>query len=97
MRWLFAVALVLLPLSTRAANIPATGMLGLTGNDTGGVIQWTPEIAHFYRAIAAEYCDRWDHKVPHITSVQARYGGFVGFRCLYDRRYDPYKWAAHGW
>ncbi len=85
-----AFAFALMPLAAHAGNLPGTGMRGVTGNDTGGIIQWTPEIRHYYREIAADYCARWNRNV-RITSVHARYGDFVGFRCLYDRRYDPRK------
>jgi hypothetical protein len=97
MRWLVAIVIALSPFAARAGNLPFSAMYGITANDTGGVIQWSPEIAHIYRAIAADYCARWD-RVAHITSVHRRYGDFVGFTCNYDRRYDPRKvWALGGW
>lgn len=96
MRWLIALAVVFLPLAAQAGNLPGTYMTGITANDTGGVIQWTPEIAHVYREIAAEYCARWN-RLASITSVHRRYGDFVGFVCLYDRRYDPRKAWLAGW
>lgn len=97
MRWLFAIVVALLPLAAQAGNLPFSGMVGITANDTGGVIQWTPEIRYIYRDIAAEYCARWN-RVAHITSVHARYGDFVGFTCLYDRWYDPRKaWSTRTW
>jgi hypothetical protein len=90
MRWMLAIALVALAVPALAGNYPASGMRGLTGNDTGGVIEWTPEIADSYFAIAAEHCARWN-RLAFITSVHRRYGDFVGFLCVVDRRYDPRK------
>jgi len=97
MRWLLAMAVAALPLAAQAGNLPFSGMIGITANDTGGVIQWTPEIAHVYREIAADYCARW-HRIARITSVRPSYGEFVSFVCLYDRYYDPRKaWLDGAW
>ncbi len=53
---------------------------GLTGNDTGGVIQWTPENQVHAREIAAAHCARFN-KYARITSDHARYGDYVAFAC----------------
>ena len=87
MRWTLAIALVLLPLAAHGFAGPGPG---LTGNDTGGIIQWTPEVDHIYGDIAAEHCARWN-RIARITSVHRWYGEYVGFRCIVDRRYDPRK------
>ncbi len=85
-------ASVLLPVTAPALDLVGPGV---TGNDTGGIIPWSPEIAHIYRDIAADYCARWN-RIARITSVHRRYGDFVGFVCLYDRYYDPRKaWWLH--
>jgi hypothetical protein len=65
---------------------------GVTGNDTGGIIQWTPAIAYSYKAIAVAHCARW-RRYAGISSVRHVYGNYIGFQCVYDRRYDPRK----GW
>jgi hypothetical protein len=96
MRWFAVIALVLFSFTAQAGNFPGTYMTGITANDTGGVMQWVPQIAHIYRDIAADYCARWN-RVARITSVHARYGDFIGFVCLYDRRYDPRKEWLLGW
>ncbi len=94
MRWTPAIASVplLLAMCTGSfAYYAGTGPgPGLTGNDTGGIIQWTPEIAYTYREIAADHCARWNRGVA-ITSLHRRYGDYVGFRCVTDRRNDPRK------
>jgi hypothetical protein len=64
------------------------GEAGITANDTGGIISWSPAIASVYRHMAGEHCARFD-KVAVITSVHRRYGDYVGFRCFFPRGYDP--------
>ncbi len=62
---------------------------GLTGNDTGGIIQYSPDLGTAaYREMAAEWCARWDRR-SHITSIHRRYGDYVSFVCI-DR-----PWMIH--
>ncbi len=63
---------------------------GVTGNDTGGIIQWMPAVDGSIREIAAAHCARWN-RYAGITSIHRVYGGYVGFVCVYDRRFDPRK------
>jgi hypothetical protein len=68
------------------------------GNDTGGIIAWTPEVASSYKEIAAAHCWRYN-KVAFITSVHPTYGDYVGFVCAYPQGYDPVKaryFQSHG-
>jgi len=62
----------------------------VTGNDTGGIIQWAPDIEHSYREIAAAHCARWS-RYAGISSVHRVYGDYIGFVCVYDPRFDPRK------
>jgi hypothetical protein len=55
----------------------------ITGNDTGGIIPYSPAIEGSYRQIAADYCARWG-RLSHITSVHRIYGDYIGFVC-FDR------------
>jgi hypothetical protein len=75
--------------------IPAAGAdvgpYGLKGNDTGGIIPWTPVVNMFYREVAADHCARFS-KVARITSVHRRIGDYVGFTCRFPRGYDPVKY-----
>ncbi len=88
MRWMLAVAVVL---NSFAASAGFAGPEpGLTGNDTGGIIQWTPDVDLTYREIAAAHCARWN-RLAGITSVHRTYGDYIGFQCIYDRRFDPRK------
>src|SRR5690242_11353376 len=76
-----ASAMVLLALPARAGwgwdwnRVPP-----FQGNDTGGIIAWSPVIKHVYRRIAADHCAHYN-KVAHITSVHRQYGDYVGFEC----------------
>ena len=103
MRWWFAsaavlyaaavgfltAALTLISLALAHAGAAGPGP-GVTGNDTGGIIQWTPESDRFYKQIAVEHCARFN-RYAGISSMRHRYGEYIGFRCLYDRRFDPRK------
>lgn len=83
--FLFALAIVLLAPSAQA------GWFGIRGNDTGGIIPWSPWVRHIYREVAAEHCAQYD-KIAHITSVHPWYGDFIGFSCAFPRHYDPVKY-----
>ena len=62
---------------------------GLTGNDTGGIIQYSPDLDRAaYHAMAADWCARWD-RLSHITSMHRRYGDYISFVCI-DR-----PWMIH--
>jgi hypothetical protein len=86
MRWMLAIAVVLNSFGVSAGFAGP----GLTGNDTGGIIAWTPDIDLTYRDIAAAHCARWN-RFAGITSVHRTYGDYIGFQCIYDRRFDPRK------
>jgi len=87
MRWMLAVAVALNSFAAYAGVGPGPG---LTGNDTGGIIAWTPDVDLIYRDIAAAHCARWN-RLTGITSVHRTYGDYIGFQCIYDRRFDPRK------
>ncbi len=55
---------------------------GLTANDTGGIIAYTPDVERgVYRQMAADWCARWD-RLSHVTSVIRKYGDYIGFVCV---------------
>src|ERR1700730_14531039 len=100
MRWMLALSLpslALVSLALVSFSLPANATWdgtgpgpGLTGNDTGGIIQTTPEIGGGHHSLAAAHCSRCN-RIANTTSVHAHYGDYVGFRCAVDRRYDPRK------
>jgi hypothetical protein len=54
---------------------------GITGNDTGGIIPYSPDVKRTYRELAAAYCARWD-RLSHVTSVHRKYGDYISFVCI---------------
>jgi hypothetical protein len=84
-----ALTFVALALGPSAAHAGAVGP-GVTANDVGGIIPWTPGMGRSYREIAAEHCARYG-RYAGISSVRHSYGNYIGFQCVYDRRYDPRK------
>jgi hypothetical protein len=78
-------------LSAAHAGFQDTGP-GLTGNDTGGIIQATHDPVQTYKEIAVAHCGRWN-RYAGITSIHRVYGDYISFRCVFDRRYDPRKAA----
>ena len=91
MRWMFSIVLVMNSVAAFADTVHP----GLTGNDTGGIIQWTPATDHIYRDIAVAHCAHWN-RLTSITSIHRAYGEYIGFQCIYDRRYDPRR-AGYTW
>jgi hypothetical protein len=85
---LLSASFLLLALTPAGASF--FGAYGFNGNDTGGIIPWSPAVAHTYRDIAAAHCANYN-KVARITSVHAWYGDYVGFVCRFPRGYDPVK------
>jgi len=55
---------------------------GLTGNDTGGIIVYRPDLDRAaYRRIAADWCAHW-RRLSHVTSEHRNYGDYVSFVCI---------------
>lgn len=84
--WLATVVLaLLLPCSSGAAWAGAVILgpgPGLTGNDTGGIIAYSPALEHgAFRRVAADWCARWG-RLSHVTSVHRIYGDYIGFVCI---------------
>ena len=87
---LIAVALSIVS-SACASGVAQAGLFGpgpwfgrvwAWGNDTGGIIPYSPEIkAVVYREIAANYCAQW-HRLSHVTSMHRKYGDYVSFVCI---------------
>ena len=57
--------------------------IGITGNDTGGIFPYSPDVEPIYHQIAGDHCARWG-RFAKVTSVHRLYGDYVGFVC-YDR------------
>ncbi|HTV37112.1 MAG TPA: hypothetical protein VMF12_11845 [Xanthobacteraceae bacterium] len=75
-------SLVALALGAGVANAAFGGPgPGITGNNTGGIIPYSPDIKHVYRQMAADYCASWG-RLSHVTSVHRRYGEYISFVCI---------------
>jgi hypothetical protein len=64
------------------------GYGGVRGNDTGGIIPWSPGIDHSARQMAAGHCGSYG-KYALITSVHPWYGDYIGFVCRRPVRWGP--------
>ena len=92
-----ALALSLWGNTAHATYGDTWAVLGINGNDTGGIIPWSPALrAYGYRAAAQSHCSGYN-RLARITSVHARYGDYVGFACEFPRGYDPVKSGRVWW
>ena len=97
MRRLLPFAAIVVALTVVPAKAEIWSTYGINGNDTGGIIPWTPALrAHGYRTVAQHHCGGY-RKVARITSVVAGYGNYVGFACEFPRGYDPVKQGTWWW
>jgi hypothetical protein len=76
----FALVIVLAALSAACAG-PGPGV---TGNDVGGIIPWSLATQQIAQDIGGAHCARYG-KYVRITSVDAQYGGYIGFACIFPR------------
>jgi hypothetical protein len=78
----FALAAVLSIGATGAVKASFTGPgPWITGNDTGGIIPYSPDLEGVYQQVAQDYCARW-HRLSHVTSVHRAYGDYISFVCI---------------
>ncbi len=82
------VVIALALLISSAARLAVAGAVflgpsrGLTGNDTGGIIVYQPNLQpDVYREMAAHWCARWN-RLSHVTSVHREYGDYISFVCM---------------
>jgi hypothetical protein len=57
---------------------------GLTGNDVGGIIPWSPDNQRIAPDWAEQHCARYG-KHARITSVYAQPGNYIAFACVFGR------------
>jgi len=58
------------------------GVYGPKGNDTGGIIPWSPAAEHDALEIAQADCGSFD-KYAVITSVNRHYGDYIAYACTW--------------
>ena len=71
--------------------LASCGVYGAKGNDTGGIIPWSPEAERTALAAANSMCADFN-KTARITSMRRRYGDYIVYECRFDgplRRYGP--------
>jgi hypothetical protein len=59
------------------------------GNDTGGIISWSPENERHAHAWAIDYCNGWG-KFARITGVRRQYGDYISFNCLWNPKVNRF-------
>jgi hypothetical protein len=74
-----------LVLATSLAGCAYVGP-GLTGNDSGGIIPWSPENQAHARDWAMQHCAYYG-KVAHMEPIYRRYGQYISFTCYFPRGY----------
>jgi hypothetical protein len=82
-------ASIAFPATLLAASLAGCAMgpgPGLTGNDSGGIIPWSPENRAISLDWAEQHCARYG-KHARITSVYPEYGAYIGFACTFGPGY----------
>ena len=89
-----SLAFAALALAFFSSGANAQWWYGVTGNQEGGLIPWSPGIERVAIQVAAEHCAGYN-KIAYITGPNRGYGNYISFTCRYHPRYDPVK--ARGW
>ena len=74
---------VMLAPQAMAWNDLFNSIWGSKGNETGGIIPWSPENARDSFAIATAQCARWN-KFPVATSIHRVPGDYIAYQCVWD-------------
>ena len=64
------------------------GAYGMTANDTGGIIPWSPAVEPVALAMANDHCGRFG-RYAVITSIHPWPGDYIGFVCRIPNRWGP--------
>jgi hypothetical protein len=85
--WSWIMMSKMLALALLAAGLSAAqAQPYIAGNDTGGMIPWTPENQRYAVAASQDHCAYYG-KVAYLTSVFRQYGNYIGFACAFPRGY----------
>ena len=77
-----AFSVMLVP-QANAWNDIWNSVFGSKGNDTGGIIPWSPENEQNAFQIAESNCKFWN-KFPVATSIHRVAGDYIAYRCVWD-------------
>jgi hypothetical protein len=69
--------------------LTSCGVYGVKGNDTGGIIPWSPEAEATARLTADANCGAFG-KYGRVTSMIRRYGDYIVYECRFPRE-DPVR------
>ncbi len=75
---------VLLAPQANAFNHLFNSVWGSKGNETGGIIPWSPENEARAFEIASAQCARWN-KFPVATSLYRMPGNYISYKCVWDQ------------
>ena len=73
----------LVPAPAFASALAGCGVHGPKGNDTGGIIPWSPDNERAALSIAQDNCGRFG-KHARITSIHRQYGDYIAYQCRFD-------------
>lgn len=71
-----------------ALTASCAGAYGMTANDTGGMIPWSPQVQPVALDMANDHCGRYG-RYAVITSVHPWPGDYIGFVCRIPNRWGP--------
>jgi hypothetical protein len=72
------------------------GVYGPKGNDTGGIIPWSPENEQMAYDLAQANCGTYN-KYARLTSVHRVYGDYIGYECRFDPPRRPWRTSRRGY
>lgn len=78
-----ALSVMLVPQAS-AWNDLFNSVWGSKGNDSGGIIPWSPDNEANAFAIASAQCGRWN-KFAVATSIFRMPGDYIGYKCVWDQ------------
>jgi hypothetical protein len=78
-----ALSAILIFGAVGSANALLFGIYGPKGNDTGGIIPWSPEAERVALEIAQQNCGRFG-KFAVIRSVRRVYGAYIAYDCRWE-------------
>ena len=89
-RTLIAVGVLSVAVVSQASawNDLTNSVFGYKGNDTGGIIPWSPENEKRAFAIAERNC-RWNGKFPVATSIHRVPGDYIAYKCQWEQPRRP--------
>ena len=71
-------------LALGAMLVSCAGVYGPKGNDTGGIIPWSPENEQMAHQIAQGNCDFY-RKYAVLRTMHRAYGDYISYDCVFPR------------